>query len=81
MTVVDWVVINGARIERSFFEENVSEAREYSWELTRWENPEDHGHCMICNVALAGRDECYQSESGWLCPYCFESFVVRDETI
>jgi len=79
--VAEWVMVNGARIERSFLEENVSEARGYSWQCARWEKPNDHGHCMICTVALAGGDVCYQSEGGWLCSYCFERFIARDEAI
>jgi len=74
-------MVNGARIERSFFEENVSEARGYTWQRARREKPKDHGHCMICNVALAGGDRSYRSEGGWLCSYCFDRFVAQDGAI
>jgi hypothetical protein len=74
-------MVNGARIERSFLRENVAEARTYIWEKNRWENLGDHGHCMLCNVSLSGDDVCYHSESGWLCPYCFEKFVARDGAV
>lgn len=73
--MTEWVSVNGARIERSFLEENVSEARGYSWEKTYWQRPNDHGHCMVCNVELTDHDVCYRSEGGWLCPYCFERFM------
>ena len=73
--MAEWLIVNGARIERSFFEENVSEARQYAWERTRWQEPKDHGHCMVCNIALAAGEECYRSCGGWLCPYCFTQFV------
>ena len=76
--MTDWVIVNGARIERSFLRDNVSEARTYAWEKSRWEKAGDHGHCMVCNVALSGDDVCYRSEGGWLCPYCFETFVDRE---
>ena len=74
-------MVNGARIERSFLRANVSETREYGWERTHWDKPNDHGHCMVCNVALGGTEVCYRSEGGWLCPYCFERFVARNEAI
>ena len=79
--MTEWVVVNGARIERSFLQDNVAEARGYAWEATRWENANDHGHCMVCTVALAGSDLCYRSPGGWLCPYCFEKFVTRGDAI
>ena len=77
----DWILVNGARIERSFFRENVSEARTYSWEKSRWEVANDHGHCMLCNIALSGSDVCYRSKGGCLCSYCFETFVLREGAI
>lgn len=77
--MVDWVMVNGARIERSFLEENVSEARERTWHQTCWEESKNHRHCMICRAPLAGGDVCYRSKGGWLCPYCFERFVSRGE--
>lgn len=73
--MAEWVMVNGARIERSFLEENVAEARSYSWESTRWEKGNDHGHCMVCSVVLTGDMPCYCSKGGWLCPHCFGAFV------
>jgi len=74
--MTEWVIVNGARIERSFLEENVSEAREYTWQRTRWEKANDHGHCIVCNVSISGSDVCYRSCGGWLCPYCFDRFLT-----
>jgi len=79
--MTDWVLVNGARIERSFLRENVSEARTYAWEKGRWEGTGDHGHCFVCNVALSGGNVCYRSDGGWLCPYCFGAFVAQDGAI
>ena len=79
--MTEWVMVNGARIERSFLQENVSEARTYAWGKGRLEMPEEHGHCMVCNVALSGNDECYCSKGGLLCPYCLETFVTPKEAI
>jgi len=77
--MAEWVTVNGARIERGFFEENVAEARKYNWVKTHWDKVGDHGHCMVCNVTLSGNDPCYLSDTGWLCAYCFETFVVRPQ--
>ncbi len=70
-----WIMVNGAKIERSFFEENVSEARSYSWIKTHWKAAEGHGHCMVCGLTISGKDICYRSKGGWLCGYCYDKFV------
>jgi hypothetical protein len=75
--VTEWVEVNGARIERSFLEENVAEARLYSWEPTRFRTVGGHGHCIVCGVSVYRDDSCFRSEGGWLCPYCFTTFVNR----
>jgi hypothetical protein len=77
----DWIMVNGARIERSYLRENISEAKTYSWEKRGWDMADDHGHCMICNIALSVGDVGYRSEAGWLCSYCFETFLLRDDSI
>ena len=74
--MTEWVMVNGARVERSFLQANICEARTYAWEKVRWAKAGDHRHCMVCNVALSGNDECYSSSGGWLCTYCFETFVA-----
>lgn len=82
--MTEWVMVNGARIERSFLRENVSEARAYAWERTHWRQADDHGHCMVCNVALSGSDVCYHSEGGWLCqssPECSVKAHLRDVVV
>jgi hypothetical protein len=76
--MAEWVVVNGARIERSFLEENVREARKYVWKKTRWARSSDHVHCIVCNVELTDHDACYRSEEEWLCPYCFERFLQQN---
>ena len=77
--MTEWVTVNGGRIERSFLQENVSEARTYAWEKGRLEVSEDHSHCIVCYVALSGNDECFCSEGGVLCLYCFGKFVKSKE--
>lgn len=77
--MAEWVTVNGARIERSFLQENVSEARAYTWVRMRWTEASDHGHCMVCGVALAEGDDCRRSEGGFICPYCFGEFMRKGE--
>ncbi len=79
--MTEWVMVNGARIKRSILQELVAEALEYKWEQTHWDKVGDHGHCMVCGVTLSGSDPCSRSEGGWLCPYCFETFVAREGAI
>jgi hypothetical protein len=77
--MTDWVVVNGARIERSFLEGAVAEVRRHSWQSTTWEGADkggDHAHSEVCSCALSGRDSCYRSKAGWLCPHCFQAFVA-----
>ena len=76
--MTDWVTVNGARSERSFLRDSVSEARSYAWEKRRLESTGHHGHCMVCTVALSESDVGYHSEGGWLCPHCFRAFVEQE---
>jgi hypothetical protein len=74
----DWINVNGARIEKTFLEENVREARNYQWTLVTLTKPE-HVHCMVCGVSVGGEpargDSAYHSIGGWLCHYCHEHFL------
>jgi hypothetical protein len=73
----DWVVVNGAKIERSFFDESLAEARKYSWEAKTVTN-QDHHHCVICSAAISsGMDSgpAYASTGGWLCHFCYDRFI------
>jgi hypothetical protein len=76
----EWIIVNGARIERSFFQENVAEARSCAWLKTVWEDVGNHGHCMICGVPLCEGESCLRSKNGWLCTYCFDTFVNPTDT-
>jgi hypothetical protein len=75
--MAEWVIVNGSRIERCYFEDSVAEAKKYDWVKTNWDNPVSHGHCIVCNVTLSGDDPCIRSNGGWLCSHCFEAFVAR----
>ena len=75
--MTEWVLVNGSRIKRSFLEADVAEAREYVWKKARWEL-EEHGHCMVCAIAVSPEDPGHRSACGWLCPYCFARFLNSD---
>lgn len=73
--VMERVLVNGAWIEQSYLDENVAEARSYSWVAERMADNATHDHCIICGIAISPGDNCYYSQFGRLCPYCFDTFV------
>lgn len=79
ISMSEYVDINGAKIEKRFFEENVKEAKSYSWEALKWGDAKDHTHCIICGITLSSEtgEIVYKSEGGYLCEYCFENFVCK----
>jgi len=72
----EWIEVNGARIEKTFLEGNVIEARSYTWEQAR-ELPLGHVHCMICDIAIgiASPSKFWKSTYGNMCDYCFTRFM------
>lgn len=79
--MTEWVVVNGARIEKAYFEANVAEARSLSWTPSTWRQAGGHTHCLICGIALdADSGRCYESEGGWACVHCLDAYVVPRKT-
>jgi hypothetical protein len=71
----EYIEVNGARIEREFFEANVEEARSCDWEQVEDVGTTDeHHHCIVCEVAIAD-EPAYRSGFRWLCHYCYSHFV------
>jgi hypothetical protein len=71
-----YVLHNGARIERSYFEENVAEARGYRWEVAELSDSVDHAHCIVCLKAIGPRDGAYYRFEGvTLCAYCYNTVI------
>jgi hypothetical protein len=74
-----WIEINGAKVEKEFFEENVREARGYEWAEIRSIDLVDHGHCLICGVTIDSRlpttVRAYKSKGGHVCAYCYDHFL------
>jgi hypothetical protein len=75
----EWVTINGAKIERSYFEENVREAKSLDWSITSANKLSEHAHCIVCGQAIepGGNQKIYQSKGAFLDQYCFEHFVSQ----
>lgn len=75
-----WIDINGARIEKEFFEQNVREARSYQWVEISIGSLSEHTHCMVCGITIgdeiAGPRRAFQSKGGHVCDYCYEQFVA-----
>jgi hypothetical protein len=74
----DWVMVNGARIERSFLEANIAEVRSVgNWNEGRFSDASGHTHCIVWGVAIAKGDVGFESTHGWVCAYCYGTFVSR----
>lgn len=73
------IFVNGAWIDRDFFEENLNDAKTVSWRPSVVEIEDDHHHCMICNKAIGPfiDEQVYESTIGWLCSYCYEHFILK----
>jgi hypothetical protein len=78
-TMPEWVLVNGARIERTYLEENLQEARAQEWLVPTDQTHYDHRHCMVCTVAIdMGHHSRYMtSKAGVLCASCYAQFIVR----
>ncbi len=73
-----FVQVNGAKIEKTFFDENVKEAQGYDWSLQKLPPDREHAHCIVCDVTIEQGIPAYKSRGGWLCPYCYDHFVKGD---
>lgn len=75
----EWVEVNGARIERTFFDENVLEARSYTWKQEELPACSEHVHCIICGIAIGSITAStiyWKSAGGPVCSYCYPRFVL-----
>jgi hypothetical protein len=73
------VVVNGALIDKDFLDENIREAKRYSWKRNSSNVLNDHAHCMICNSAISEEDKAlFVSENDYLCEYCFYKFIFLE---
>ena len=74
--MADMVYVNGAMIERQFLEDNILEARRYVWQLSTELPGGDHGHCIVCNMAVTTKDTFFRFENVLLCSYCYRNFIM-----
>lgn len=77
----DRVEVNGAKVERRFFEDCVREAKSYAWVKTDPGGIQNgHAHCIICNDIIDSNGcnyaVAYHSLGGWLCPMCYTEYVA-----
>lgn len=74
------VAVNGALIDKDFLDENIGEAKRYSWKRKSSNVLNEHAHCMICNSAISEAEEktLFVSENDYLCEYCFSKFISSD---
>lgn len=72
------VMVNGALMDQAFFEENVQEARTYSWVKKPMATIAAHGHCIVCTIALPNNqsDRVFVSDSLLLCDHCHRNYLA-----
>lgn len=75
----NWIEINGAKIERSFFDANVREAKGYDRAEIHVNDLTAHVHCVICGVTIDPNSlppiRAYKSKGGHVCGYCYDHFL------
>ena len=61
----EWVMVNGATIERSFLEANIAEARSAGdWKQGHFSDASGHTHCIVCGLTIANDDVAFRSTHG-----------------
>ena len=74
-----WIEVNGARVEKEFFNANIREAKGYDWAETCAGDLIEHVHCMICGVAIHSRStktiDAYKAKGVHVCAYCYDHFL------
>jgi hypothetical protein len=74
-----WIDVNGAKIEKVFLDENIREAKTYSWKAIDASEIKDHAHCMVCWVTIDTKTQLspagFKSNCGYVCTYCHEHFL------
>jgi hypothetical protein len=72
-----YVFVNGAKIDRQYFKDNILEAKRLVWQEIQSGNILNHHHCMICSMAISSKtyETAYHSGYRWLCDYCYDHFI------
>lgn len=71
------ITVNGAVMDRAFFEDNLTEARSIKWEVDTTGHRSDHHHCIVCTAPVIAESSVpvFRSGGRYLCSYCYEHFV------
>ncbi len=76
-----WITVNGARIEKEYFEANLQEAKGYNWNKIDHAKFSQHAHCMICGVTIDPKTPLaslsFKSKGGYICCYCYDHFLAK----
>ena len=70
----NWIEVNGARIEKEFFDGNVREAKDYVWMPIQRTDLRAHVHCLICGLTLGpgsafAQARAYKAKDVYVCSY------------
>lgn len=72
----DWILINGAKIDRAAFEANHARANDQVWEKIALVRDDGPRTCLICGAGVPGEGvAAYTSSADILCAPCFDRFV------
>jgi len=61
--------------------DNVEWSKKQKWQFKKYEEIDDHDHCLICYWTIFHSDDPEEGEayfyggSTWLCKECFEKFI------
>jgi uncharacterized protein with PIN domain len=71
------VVVNGAVMDRQFFEDNVAEANSIEWNRMEAMAASEHRHCIICTKPIVSfpAEEAYRSGNRFLCAHCYKTYL------
>lgn len=74
-----WVEVNGAKIEQSYLDENVEEAKQLAWQEVTAATLPQHKHCLICGQALGSESKfkVFYSSGRYLDENCFKRFIFQ----
>lgn len=72
------IMVNGALMDKDFFDENVREAKTCSWTEKHMITIGNHGHCVVCTIALPNNqsDRVFVSGAILLCDYCHRNYLA-----
>jgi recombinational DNA repair protein RecR len=73
-----YIMVNGSKMDRDYFEENLQEAKQKTWHLLQSSSIKDHVHCIICTDALPNRQNSavYKFEDDqYICGFCHDNYL------